>query len=61
LRTGWDLVGYRCFQGIGASCIFANSGALLTDAFAPWKQVGLAMGVFQVFNKKTNNKKIINK
>ena len=48
LNPGWDLVAYRIFQGVGAACIFANSGALLTEAFLPWKQVGIAMGAFQV-------------
>jgi len=42
------LVAFRIFQGVGAACIFANSGALLTEAFIPWQQVGLAMGAFQV-------------
>ncbi|MCL4313561.1 MAG: MFS transporter [Actinobacteria bacterium] len=34
----------RLIQGVGASFLFANSGAILTDAF-PVKQRGMAMGI----------------
>ena len=38
-----DLIAWRVLQGIGAAFIFANSAALVTDAF-PREQLGLAMG-----------------
>ena len=40
---GTDLIAWRVLQGIGAAFIFANSAALVTDAF-PREQLGLAMG-----------------
>jgi len=41
--NGTILIVWRVLQGIGASFIFANSSALVTDAF-PREQLGLAMG-----------------
>jgi MFS family permease len=43
----WALVGFRLIQAVGASFLFANSAALLTDAFPP-EERGKAMGVNQV-------------
>ncbi|HTS32619.1 MAG TPA: MFS transporter [Thermoplasmata archaeon] len=43
----WLLVGFRLIQAVGASFLFANSAALLTDAFPPGER-GKAMGVNQV-------------
>ncbi len=40
---GTQLIAWRIVQGIGAAFIFANSAALVTDAF-PREQLGLAMG-----------------
>lgn len=45
---GYDLIGYRCIQGIGATFLFSNSVAIITNTFAPYKQVGIAQGAFQV-------------
>jgi MFS family permease len=45
-NKGTDLIGYRVIMGLGAAFLFTNSGAILTDAFAPYNQVGLAQGVF---------------
>ncbi|MDA8331397.1 MAG: MFS transporter, partial [Candidatus Dormibacteraeota bacterium] len=41
------LIGMRILQGIGGALLFANSAAILTDAF-PQDQRGLALGVNQV-------------
>jgi EmrB/QacA subfamily drug resistance transporter len=38
------LIGFRIVQGIGASCLLANSAAILTDAF-PANQRGMALGI----------------
>jgi MFS family permease len=40
----WMLVGFRLIQAVGASFLFANSAALLTDAFPP-NERGKAMGI----------------
>jgi EmrB/QacA subfamily drug resistance transporter len=40
---GTELIAWRIAQGIGAAFLFANSSALVTDAF-PREQLGLAMG-----------------
>jgi MFS family permease len=40
----WALVGFRLIQAVGAAFLFANSAALLTDAFPPGER-GKAMGV----------------
>jgi MFS family permease len=37
----------RVFQGVGGALLFANSSAILTDAFPP-NQRGLAMGINQI-------------
>jgi EmrB/QacA subfamily drug resistance transporter len=41
------LIACRVVQGIGAACLFANSSAILTDAF-PAEQRGLALGINMV-------------
>ncbi len=40
----WALVGFRLIQAVGASFLFANSAALLTDALPPDER-GKAMGI----------------
>ncbi len=41
------LIGWRLFQAIGGAMLFANSTAILTDAFPPDRR-GMALGVNQV-------------
>ena len=41
------LIVWRIVQGIGAACLFANSSAILTDAF-PAEERGLALGINMV-------------
>jgi EmrB/QacA subfamily drug resistance transporter len=41
--SGTELILWRIAQGIGASFLFANAAAIVTDAF-PREQLGLAMG-----------------
>jgi len=41
------LIGWRLLQGIGAAMLFANSTAILTDAF-PSSRRGMALGINQV-------------
>jgi EmrB/QacA subfamily drug resistance transporter len=41
--NGTELILWRILQGIGGASLFANSAALVTDAF-PREQLGLAMG-----------------
>ena len=41
------LIGMRIVQGIGAAFLFANSSAILTDAFPPQER-GLALGINMV-------------
>jgi MFS family permease len=43
----WMLVGFRLIQGVGAAFLFANSTALLADAFGP-EERGKAIGFNQV-------------
>jgi MFS family permease len=43
----WELVGFRIVQGIGGAFLFANSAALITDAF-PHSERGKALGINQV-------------
>ena len=43
----WELVGFRIVQGIGGAFLFANSAALITDAF-PYSERGKALGINQV-------------
>jgi len=43
----WELVGFRVVQGIGGAFLFANSAALITDAF-PHDERGKALGINQV-------------
>src|SRR3954447_26397827 len=40
---GTQLIVWRVLQGIGGAFLFANTGAIVTDAF-PREQLGLAMG-----------------
>ncbi|HEX7474562.1 MAG TPA: MFS transporter, partial [Dehalococcoidales bacterium] len=42
-----ELIGFRVVQAIGGACLFANSAAILTDAF-PSNQRGLALGINQI-------------
>ena len=42
-----ELVAFRLVQGIGGAFLFANSAAILTDAFPPAER-GLAMGINQI-------------
>ncbi len=44
---GWEMVSFRMVQAVGAAFLFANSPALLTDAFSPSER-GLALGINQV-------------
>ena len=41
--SGGELVGWRVLQGVAGAFLFANSSAIVTDAF-PREQLGLAMG-----------------
>ena len=41
--SGTELILWRILQGVGGALLFANSSALVTDAF-PREQLGLAMG-----------------
>ncbi len=43
----WELVGFRLVQAVGAAFLFANSAALLTDAFPPAER-GMALGINQI-------------
>jgi EmrB/QacA subfamily drug resistance transporter len=43
-QTGSELVFFRLIQGIGSALLFANSTALVTDAF-PGSQRGFALGI----------------
>ncbi|KAJ3279602.1 hypothetical protein HK104_001308 [Borealophlyctis nickersoniae] len=47
-HKGYDLIGYRCIQGLGACLIFVSSGAIVADRFAPFGQVGFATGFIQL-------------
>ncbi|MGI8914850.1 MAG: MFS transporter [Chloroflexota bacterium] len=46
-QGGLELLIFRLVQGVGGAFLFANSAALLTDAFLA-RQRGLAMGVNQI-------------
>jgi MFS family permease len=41
------LIGWRLVQGVGGAMLFANSSAILTDAFPPDRR-GMALGINQV-------------
>lgn len=43
----WELIIFRFLQGIGGAFLFANSAAILTDAF-PADERGLALGLNQI-------------
>ena len=42
-----ELIAFRMLQGVGGACLFANSIALLTDAF-PARQRGFSLGINQI-------------
>jgi MFS family permease len=42
-----ELIAFRMVQGLGGACLFANSIALLTDAF-PASQRGFSLGINQI-------------
>jgi MFS family permease len=42
-----ELIAFRMVQGVGGACLFANSIALLTDAF-PASQRGFSLGINQI-------------
>ncbi len=44
---GWDLVGARVVQGVGGAFLFANSAAIVTDAFRRGR-IGLGLGINQI-------------
>ena len=44
LAGEWELIAFRFVQGVGGAFIFANSAAILTDAFPPDER-GLALGL----------------
>ncbi len=46
-QAGFELLGFRVVQGIGGAFLFANSPALITDAFGPHER-GMAMGINQI-------------
>ena len=47
VRGALWLIGWRVVQGVGGAMLFANSTAILTDAF-PADQRGMALGINQV-------------
>ena len=46
-QTGTELVGFRLVQAVGAGFLFANSAAIITDAFPP-NERGRALGINQI-------------
>jgi EmrB/QacA subfamily drug resistance transporter len=46
-QTGEQLIAFRLLQGVGSAFLFANSGAIITDAF-PDNERGKALGINQV-------------
>ena len=46
-QAALELVLFRLVQGVGSAFLFANSAAILTDAFPPTER-GLAMGINQI-------------
>jgi EmrB/QacA subfamily drug resistance transporter len=44
---GWDLVLARVIQGVGGALLFANSAAIVTDAFRHGR-IGIGLGVNQI-------------
>jgi EmrB/QacA subfamily drug resistance transporter len=46
-QTGVELVGFRLVQAVGAGFLFANSAAIITDAFPP-NERGRALGINQI-------------
>jgi MFS family permease len=45
--AAWWIIGWRLVQAVGGSMLFANSTAILTDAF-PFERRGMALGVNQI-------------
>lgn len=43
----WEMIIFRFIQGIGGAFLFANSSAILTDAFPP-EERGMALGLNQI-------------
>jgi len=46
-QSGVELIIFRVLQGLGAALLFANSAAIITDAFPP-NERGMALGINQV-------------
>lgn len=46
-QNGPELVGFRLVQAVGAAFLFANSAAIITDAFPP-NERGRALGINQI-------------
>ncbi|MGA9840364.1 MAG: MFS transporter [Thermoplasmata archaeon] len=46
-QNGLELVGFRLVQAVGAGFLFANSAAIITDAFPP-NERGRALGINQI-------------
>src|SRR5271170_5228712 len=46
-QTGEQLIVFRLLQGVGSAFLFANSGAMITDAF-PEDERGKALGFNQI-------------
>jgi EmrB/QacA subfamily drug resistance transporter len=44
---GLELIGFRMIQAVGGAFLFANSAAILTDAFPPYQR-GFGLGINQV-------------
>src|ERR671929_94963 len=44
---GSEIIAFRIIQGIGGAFLFANSAAILTDAFPP-KERGFGLGINQI-------------
>jgi MFS family permease len=47
ISSALEQVGFRLIQAVGGAFLFANSAAILTDAFPP-EQRGLGLGINQV-------------
>ena len=43
-RNGAELIAFRFLQGAGAALLYANSGAIITDAF-PADELGMGLGI----------------
>jgi MFS family permease len=47
VAAGYELIGFRVVQAVGGAFLFANSAAILTDAFPP-RERGFGLGVNQI-------------